>query len=290
MPDSGSSSAAALAARYGLKPASRRPGFADYLHEMWDRRYFIVAFARARTVTQYSHARLGQLWQVLTPLMNAALYYLVFGKLLGTDRGITNFVGFLVLGIFMFSFLQRSITASAKSVSGNLSLIRALHFPRACMPLGYVLIHLTQLLVSLGVGVVIVLLTGEPIRPQWLLIVPDVLLASVFAAGMCLLVARVGAQIPDISQLLPFILRAWLYLSGVFYSIDHIGFTESRSWLADIMYANPATVYIEIARAAFLEDFTVRPHAWQWGIGWAVVAFVVGFVVFWRAEDRYGRG
>lgn len=290
MPDSGSSSAATLAAQYGLQPASRRPTFVDYLREMWDRRYFVLAFARARTVSQYSEARLGMLWQVLTPLMNAALYYFVFGKLLGTHRGVTNFVGFLILGMFVFSFLQRSITASAKSVSGNLSLIRALHFPRACLPLGYVLIHLNQLLVSMGVGVVIVLLTGEPIRAQWLMIVPDLLMVSVFAAGTCLLVARIGAQVPDISQLLPFVLRAWLYLSGVFYSIEHIGFTQTKPWLADVMYANPATVYIEIARAAFLEEYTIRPHAWEWGIGWALASLIVGFVVFWRAEDHYGRG
>ncbi len=290
MPDSGSTTAAALAARYGLERASRRPTFVDYLREMWTRRYFILAFARARTLTQYSEARLGQFWQVLTPLMNAALYYFVFGKLLGTDRGVDNFVGFLCIGMFVFSFLQRSITASAKSISGNLSLIRALHFPRACLPLGYVLIHLNQLLVSMGVGVVIVLLTGEPIRAQWLMIVPDLLLASVFAAGVCLLVARIGAQLPDVSQLLPFVLRAWLYLSGVFYSIEHVGFTDSKPWLRDVMMANPATVYIEIARAAFLEEFTVHPHAWEWGIGWALVSLAAGVVVFWRAEDRYGRG
>ena len=290
MPDSGSSSAATLAARYGLKPASRRPTFVDYLREMWDRRYFVLAFARARTVTQYSEARLGMLWQVLTPLMNAALYYFVFGKLLGTHRGVPNFVGFLILGMFVFSFLQRSITAAAKSISGNISLIRALHFPRACLPLGYVIIHFNQLLVSMGVAVVIVLLTGEPIRIQWLLIVPDLLMASVFAAGMCMLVARIGAQVPDISQLLPFVLRAWLYLSGVFYSIDHIGFTVTRPWLKDVMYANPATVYIEIARAAFLEGHPIQPNAWQWGIGWAVAALIIGFVVFWRAEGHYGRG
>jgi teichoic acid transport system permease protein len=290
MPDSGSSTAAALAARYGLQPASRRPTFVDYLREMWDRRHFVLAFARARTVTQYSEARLGMFWQVLTPLMNAALYYFVFGKLLGTHRGVTNFVGFLTVGMFVFSFLQRSITASAKSISGNLSLIRALHFPRACLPLGYVLIHFNQLAVSMAVGTVIVLFTGEPIRLDWLLLLPDMVLVSVFAAGVCLLVSRIGAQVPDITQLLPFLLRTWLYLSGVFYSIDHISFTQTKPWLAHLMYDNPATVYIEIARAAFLQEYTIRPHAWQWGTGWALVMLVIGFVVFWRAEDRYGRG
>jgi teichoic acid transport system permease protein len=29
---------------------------------------------------------------------------------------------------------------------------------------------------------------------------------------------------------------------------------------------------------------------WLWGIGWAVATVVAGFVFFWRAEARYGRG
>ena len=32
------------------------------------------------------------------------------------------------------------------------------------------------------------------------------------------------------------------------------------------------------------------PTLWLWGVGWAVVAVVIGFLFFWRAEARYGRG
>ena len=49
----------------------------------------------------YTEARLGQLWQVLTPLLNAAVYYLIFGIILDTSRGVPNFPAFLITGIFM---------------------------------------------------------------------------------------------------------------------------------------------------------------------------------------------
>ncbi|MEU0290325.1 ABC transporter permease, partial [Streptomyces sp. NPDC005908] len=29
---------------------------------------------------------------------------------------------------------------------------------------------------------------------------------------------------------------------------------------------------------------------WAFALGWAVLAAVVGFVYFWKAEERYGRG
>ena len=32
------------------------------------------------------------------------------------------------------------------------------------------------------------------------------------------------------------------------------------------------------------------PSLWLYGVGWAVLAIVIGFFVFWRAEVTYGRG
>src|SRR5437773_3168057 len=77
-----------LAARYRLRPSAARPGVFVYARQLWERRHFIVGFATARNVAMYTEARLGQLWQVLTPLLNAAVYYLIFGIILDTSRGV----------------------------------------------------------------------------------------------------------------------------------------------------------------------------------------------------------
>src|SRR3954467_3568566 len=89
-------SAAELAAMYGLSVSGARPGLAEYTRQLWGRRHFINEFAKARTAAQYTQARLGQLWQVMTPLLNAAVYYLIFGLLIGTSKGIDNFIAYLV--------------------------------------------------------------------------------------------------------------------------------------------------------------------------------------------------
>ena len=66
----------------------RGPAWSSYMHLVWQRRHFIVAYATARNVSMYTEARLGQLWQVLTPLLNSAVYYLIFGVLFKANRGI----------------------------------------------------------------------------------------------------------------------------------------------------------------------------------------------------------
>ncbi len=59
-----------------------------------------------------------------------------------------DYISFLVTGIFVFNFTQRAFITSSQVIRDTLPLIRALYFPRACLPLGYVLIELQQLILS----------------------------------------------------------------------------------------------------------------------------------------------
>jgi teichoic acid transport system permease protein len=179
-PSEGNGSLAELAARYGLRPSSARPSLLSYLRMVWQRRHFIVAYSTARSVSMYTEARLGQLWQVLTPLLNSAVYYLVFGILFQANRGIEHYTAYLVTGVFIFGFTERSIVVGSTVMRANIALIRALHFPRASLPLAYVLVEFQQLLLSLLVLFAIVLGTGEPLTWYWLLLVPVMALRAGF--------------------------------------------------------------------------------------------------------------
>lgn len=289
MSSSTATPAAKLAERYGLSPSSARPPLRTYLKQLWQRRHFIVSFATSKTITQYSGARLGQLWQVLTPLLNAAVYYLIFGVLFNARGDIENYVAFLLTGVFVFTFTQRSVNSGARAIGGNLGLIRALHFPRACLPLAYTLVELQQLAISMGVLAVLVLLTGEPLTWAWLLVLPALLMQTMFNTGISLAIARVGAFTQDINQLLPFILRTWLYLSGVFFSIPERTATFPP-WIRHVMEANPGAVFIELVRDALVDSHAADPKFWLYGVVWAIVGLVVGFWYFWSAEEKYGRG
>ncbi len=215
-------SLAELAAEHGLRPSAARPPVLAYLRQLWRRHQFIMAFATARNIAMYTEARLGQLWQVLTPLLNVAVYWLIFGVILNTSKGIPDFISFLVVGVFVFNFTQRAFISTSTVITESLPLIRALQFPRASLPLAYVIIELQQMFLSMAVMVVIILIRGEPVTWYWLLVIPALLLQTIFNVGVGLFVARLGSQVNDFSQLLPFLLRTWLYLSGVLFSIANL--------------------------------------------------------------------
>ena len=189
-------------------------------------------------------------------------------------------------------------------------------------------------MLSFAVLFVIVLIAGEPVTPYWLLIIPVLILQSVFNVGCGLILARWGASFDDVSQLLPFIVRTWLYVSGVLFSLQSLTLTCTASCIdhptiAYLLQINPAAVYITLVRYALLAEVPRRacpgpsrtthancklyhvfpgntyptfsaychpstcpasPACGSAAVGWAVVAVVVGFLFFWRAEARYGRG
>ncbi|MEU0675632.1 ABC transporter permease [Streptomyces sp. NPDC006172] len=286
---------AVLAARHGLSVSGARPSLPAYVRQLWARRHFIGAFATAKLTAQYSQAKLGQLWQVMTPLLNAAVYFFIFGVLLGTKQGVPDYVPFLVTGVFVWTFTQSSIMAGTRAVSGNLGLVRALHFPRAALPISFCLQQLQQLLFSMGALVVILLCFGVPVSASWLLAVPVLLLQFTFNAGVSMVMARLGAKTPDIAQLMPFVLRTWMYVSGVMWSIDKLARAHHGlpSWVAPVLQANPAAVYIDLMRFALIDSFhagQLPHHVWLIATGWALLAGVGGFIYFWKAEETYGRG
>jgi teichoic acid transport system permease protein len=281
-----------LAARYGLRVAGERPGLVAYSRQLWSYRHFIASYANARLIATFNTARLGRLWQVLTPLTNAAVYYLIFGVVLNTRQGIPNFIAYLCTGLFVFNFTQSVVMSGIQSITGNLGLIRALHFPRACLPIAVTLTQFQNLVASMAVLIAIVLIDGEPVTVEWLLVVPALLLQSAFNAGLALAVARLGAKIVDMKQVMPFVMRTWMYGSGVLYSVDN--FAKHLPHAAAVaVEANPLLVYIELARHSLLESAPLTsspPRLWLLGAGWALLAAVGGYVYFWRGEQEYGRG
>lgn len=287
-------SPAQLAEKYGLTVSGARPGLFAYVRQLWGRRHFIMAFSRAKLTAQYSQAKLGQLWQVATPLLNALVYYLIFGLILGTRKGMSQdvFIPFLVTGVFVFTFTQSSVMAGVRAISGNLGLVRALHFPRASLPISFSLQQLQQLLFSMIVLVAVAVAFGSYPTLSWLLVIPALVLQFCFNTGLAMVMARLGSKTPDLAQLMPFVMRTWMYASGVMFSIT-VMLQDKPQWIANVLQYNPAAVYMDLVRFALIDGYgaeNLPAHVWAVATAWALVVGALGFVYFWKAEERYGRG
>lgn len=271
-----------------LTQVGQRPDFLDYLVQLWERRSFIFFDARARVQSGNDRNILGIAWLVLTPILNGMMFYLIFGLLLNTSRGIDNFIGYLIIGVFTFQMSTRSIQGGAKSLTSNTSMIRAFKFPRASLPIA---VNVRELLSNVPVVIVMLLFViftapSEEITWRWFLIFPAILLQFVFNMGVGMLLAPIILKIPDVGMLLSFFMRLWMYASAVFFSDERFGKIPA---VRTIMDFNPLYLIIRAIRDSLLYETTPSLRDWVVIALFAIVFLTAGLFVFWRGEESYGR-
>lgn len=279
--------ASALARAAGLRAMGTRPPLGTYLKDIWERRHFVTGMSSANVIAATSQTRLGLAWELISPLLQALIFWLAFGVLLGARKGIDNFEVFLLIGVFLWSALQTSVVTGAGALPSNRGLIRSLHFPRAILPLSIVVRESITLLPKTLIVAGAMLLTRE--RPGWeaFEIIPALILLMVFSTGLALLCARMAAHSADIANTLPFLLRGWMYLSGVFFDVQQ-RLADTPEWLQEIAVNQPGAIYLGLARGALLEQYHTEPQQWVLGVVWALLFLVVGGLAFWWAEESYG--
>lgn len=262
------------------------PGIVSYLRDSWRYRDFTTSLAVADARSHHVDTLLGSVWQLLNPTLLVGVYYLIFGVIFDVNRGVENYLGFLVVGIFLFTFIRKSMSSGARAIINNRSLIQSIRFPRVVLPIATVLAELLTFLPSVLVIIVVALATGESITFGWLLLLPLIALLIVFNVGLALGASRLTVRFRDLDELLPFVLRLWFYMSGVLYPVSLVGEQLGSTW-ETIFEVNPAHVYITIGRDALL-DGTTSLRLWGLGIGWAIALTTMMLLFFRRHELEYG--
>lgn len=303
MPSTTSAERLALAKQYGLRPLNVRPPLGEYIRDLTKRWAFIRVLATSTAYAKNQNNYLGQLWAVLNPILNAGVYVLIFGVLLGLSRHMDNSLAFIVIGVFMYRFIESSVTGGAKSISGKTQLLRSLHFPRAVLPMSTVLSLLTTLIPAIVVMCAITLLSGFLpaykmiyVTWWWLLLPAAIALMWVFNMGIAFIMARAVASTPDVENVLPFIMRVVMYASGVIFPLGNYVETMpiseiGKDVISGVLEYQPVAVYLYLVRSILMQEEQFPPSGLMWALGgaWAVLFFVIGFIVFWRGEERYGR-
>ena len=98
----------------GLVPVGKRTSLRSYLSALWNRRHFIIAESKAKMSGSTRKNLLGYGWLFLNPLLSVLTFWFVFGFILQSSRGIDNFIGYLVIGVFFFQYTGKSLTGGTE--------------------------------------------------------------------------------------------------------------------------------------------------------------------------------
>lgn len=267
-----------------LQDLSTAQTLRGYLTELWERREFAVVVPANDLRAQNMDTALGQLWHVLNPAALVLVYWLVFGVLLSTDRGIDNFLAFLVVGVLIFQLTQRVVQDCAVAITRNEGLIRSIRFPRALLPVSSLVGQTFAFLPALAVMLVTIVVSGQAPSLRWLLF-PVVLVAqALFNFGAGLVVARIGANLRDLQQIMPHVFRIIFYLSGILFSVEQM---IDNDRIVSLSAINPIYSIVTAARWCLLgTDAAVE--VWASVALWALITPVGGLLYFRAREYRYG--
>jgi teichoic acid transport system permease protein len=279
-------SVADYAKQNGLKKVGAREPFFEYLKYAWQRRDFAFVMALYTNQAVNARNRLGRWWVILVPTLQAAMYGLIFGILLGGSRP-ENFIPYLFTGVFLFSFIQGAFATGATSVTSNSGLVRSLSFPRILLPANAVIQQSFGLFPQLGLLLISLVLFRQPLTINWLFLIPDVALMLVFGFALATISARLTVHVQDLNKLIPFITRIVFYVSGIFFNMDAT--LKNYPVALQIAKLNPVYVFISIARGSVVEGYSIEPQMWATAVIWTFGLLGFGVWFFWRAEERYGR-
>lgn len=197
------------------------------------------SYAELRAESARSY--LGLLWWLLEPAMFMAVFYVVFGLVLG-NRG-PDFIAFLLIGLTFWQWFKSCVSHGSHAIWLNIPLMRRVRVPVALFPCTAVVSDTIKFFFIFAVLLTILWFGGY--GPWWgyvalpLLFVVQLLLAT----ACCLIAAAIVPFVPDIRFVIENALLAMMFLSGVVFSLDGVG-EPYRSWLA----LNPMVGLIESAR------------------------------------------
>jgi teichoic acid transport system permease protein len=265
------------------------PALGPYVRDMWSRRLFAMELARAELRTANSGTGLGQLWLILNPLLLTFVYYLLVA-ILRSNSGGMSFLAHVMAGMFLYYFFSSSVTGGAASIVSSGRLILNTAFPKALLPLSVVLVSFWRFLPSLLIYVVVHLAAGLDVSWATLWAFVPMVCMVVLAAGMSMLLATLNVYFRDTRSFLPYIMRIWLYMSPVLWTVESVQgkISSDLAWVSvPLRFGNPLFSII-----GSWSDCVVRGTFPGWGMlgtsaAWAVGGFLLGSYVLLSREREF---
>ena len=215
-------------------------------------RGLLVELIRRDILGRYRGAHFGLLWSLLGPLMMLMIYTIAFGEILGSrwQRPASEAVPFglvLFLGIMVHGFFAECLARAPRLIVDNGNYVKRIVFPLPILAWVVALSGLFHFAMNLLVFAVLCALIAGKFTP-WIVTVPIVIAPLVIGSvAVVWLMSSIGVHVRDLSQAVPVVVTALLFLSSAIIPVDTL---PPRYQV--IFQLNPLTFFIDQVREVSL--------------------------------------
>ena len=234
---------------------------------------------------RYRRAYLGYAWAVLEPLLLAVVYTFIFTILVGSSDPLYPVK--IIIGVIGWSLFSRSLTTSTKSLSNSINLFQFARVPKTVFASSGTLTNLVLSFISLTSLIPFYFIHDLPVTVNLLFLPLWLVLVSFTGWAIGLLLAPVACKIPDVLNLINFLVRAGFFLSPVMWTYEMFDQRFGDGWHAIVAHLNPTVVPITEMRDAILgTSSTIPTYGYIMCLSMALVCYVFGAIIFERKAHR----
>ena len=120
--------------------------------ELWRYRDLLALLITRNIAARYRQSVLGVGWAVVRPVVNVAIYTLIFGNAIGLADELPDDVPYALFafcGLIPWTFFSAALAGTTESVVGGQGLLTKVYFPRIVLPLSNLGTACVDLLIQL---------------------------------------------------------------------------------------------------------------------------------------------
>jgi ABC-type polysaccharide/polyol phosphate export permease len=252
----------------------------EIVAEQFEFRELLYQMTRRDLLLRYKQTIMGFGWAVFMPLLNTAVFSVIFTRVAPLDVGMP-YPLYAYCGLLFWNFTASSLRFSVTSLTANAGLVTKVYFPREIFPISAVLVQLVDLLV--GSIVLVALMVYYQIVPTTALAaLPWVVLVHVmFTLSLAMLLAMGNLFYRDVKYLFELVVMVWMFMSAVLYPVSQIGGMMGR-----VMAWNPMTPILGAYRDVLLRG-SLPPAPFLVTTAVAALCLIVAWLIFHRAEFEF---
>jgi len=248
--------------------------------QVYQFRELLRSFVSKELRSRYKGSVLGFLWNFLIPLLQLAVFYILFGiiiRVFKTEQ--YPYAVFVFAGLLPWIFFTNAVQGGAASVVANANLVKKVFFPLQLLPLASVLSSFINFLLGLIILFGWMIVLRLPFFPTLLLLPVVFLVQLIFIGGLAYWSSCLNVYYRDVEHILSILLMAWFYVTPIIFPISLM---SDRPFLEGIIMLNPLASII-IAYQRLILDGTLPDWTWfSYSAGIGLLLLVSGFFVFNR--------
>ncbi|WP_052256887.1 ABC transporter permease [Salinicoccus sp. YB14-2] len=258
------------------------------IKEQWINRVLIWKLSFYNYKSTYARHYLGVLWVVLMPLLQAAVFWFVFGVGIRRPRGDVGdlpFIVHLLSGIFPWGFITACVTGGAMAILSKVGLVTKMKFPSSILISITILGNIISLVFTTLIIMVISFINDYSSPIHYVGVLYFVFATVMFTFGLSLILSSVVIIIRDVKNVIANVMRLFFFMTPIIWTIETATpimkiITEYNPFAYLVMTYRTSLVYSE---GFIYGDWS--NHLYFWSL--TILLFFIGVQIHYRFRDKF---